>query len=162
MAGLPYALTLADMRAPLHTTRTMTDWAITNLVNDEQGLFSRAPMPRYEYVAHMRVSGADLILYRSAVRYNDDFYPISYDVAIIPTGKTDVRKVQIAGISSLQAYTTAEISATGIITSTHYRQKWQYDPLQVGYKNNKVIATTVDSVASMQISPEAEAYHAGK
>ena len=162
LASLPYRLGLADMSTPLHTTRTPLDWAVTNLVNEERGYFSRAPMPRYEYVAHVRTTGSDLIVYRSAVRYSDDVYPVSYGIAIIPMGKTDVQKKIIAGISSLQAYTTSEISADGQVTSTHYKQKWQYDPRKAGYKNNKVIATTVDSVTSIRFASEAEAYHTGK
>lgn len=141
-AILPYMLGEVAMRAPVHSFHTAADDAVTYLINGERSIFSRAPMPQYEYVAHIQVSGMDMIVYRSARMYSDDVYPVQYEMAMLDSivGMTGIGT--IASLTSPQAYTDARIDADGTVTSTDYKLTWREDPLKVGYKNNKVASRT--------------------
>ncbi len=154
ISSLPYILSEDKMKQPLHKLRTGADAAITDLANDERGMFSRAPMLRYEYVAHLRVANNDLIIYRTANSYSEDIYPVHYKIATIDTARNLVDEVAFAGMASPLAFCEGSVNPDGFITSTDYHQVWLNDPRKAGYANNKVISRTRAEVRYQRITPD--------
>ncbi|MBS1594275.1 MAG: hypothetical protein JST90_08105 [Bacteroidetes bacterium] len=138
--ALPFVLEDTDMEQPLHKTITEEDGAISSKVYAEHGAFSREPMRKYEFVAHLKCAGKDLIVYRMATNYSDDPYPRYYMVASMDSTHRIRDVADVAELGSPLSLTTCSITADGLITSTEYKQVWQNDPLKAGYKDNKVIA----------------------
>lgn len=149
IAILPYMLGEVALRDPSHTFQTAADEAVTYLRTGERYLFSFLPVTQYEYVAHIQVSGMDMIVYRDASTYSDIGYPVYYELAMLDTAVGMTGNFSIARLTDPQAYKDARIDADGTVTCTDYELTWREDPLKVGYKNNKVAArTAVDTLVA--------------
>jgi hypothetical protein len=122
-ANLPYHLDVADMQTPLRKVRTPKDAAVTDLINGERGMFSRAPMRTYEYVATLGNSpNYHLVIYRTANTYGDDLYPVSCYVATLDHKGHLITSRRIAALNSPLSVRTATIYPDGKIVCNDIKQ----------------------------------------
>ncbi|MCW3125547.1 MAG: Tetratricopeptide repeat-containing protein [Bacteroidetes bacterium] len=169
VASMPYTLDVAAMDKPLHKIRTIKDKAITSLVNDHIGSFSRAPMLNYEYVATVGSNeNFNTVIYRSANSYGDGIYPAYYTLCTISDLGQIIDGERIAALYSPLSIRTAVINADGTVSSKDIKQTWETDPLVKGYKDNKVVKSevtrednfridTAGKIIFIKVSPASEA-----
>ncbi len=155
--NMPYMLSATSMAVPLHKPSNHYDRAITTLVNERIGSFSRTPMLNYEFVALLGVHGDfTTVVYRTANSYSDDLYPMYYHIATIDASGKLISTASIASLNSPLIVRTATVNCEGLITITALKQTWEKDPLTAGYKDNKIVSSEVTSVTSRKIDADGQ------
>ncbi len=154
LSPLPYII---DKRIATMTQETQLNEGASEIQTfvPEKQWTRTAVYDDYEYVTHLQISHnfRSFIFAKRLMSFDFHKVPMVYYLTNVDTNGYFISSLSIASFVTEQEIETAEVTADGVIRCHKYKQVWDKDPLQQGYKDNTVKERIPAGEKTYQITP---------